>query len=82
MKNKEESEQWNLSENVQINEFVMQNFYITLQHYEYELCTSRSTANSDNLHSFSFRATKSSSVSTNDNFVSATGLCIWKETTD
>lgn len=32
MKNKEQSEQWNLSENVQINEFVMQNFYITL-HY-------------------------------------------------
>lgn len=36
--------------------------------------TSRSTANSDTWHSFSFRATRSSSVVINEHLVSATGL--------
>lgn len=36
--------------------------------------TSRSTANSDNRHSFSFRATRSSRVVMNEHLVSSTGL--------
>lgn len=43
------------------------------------LFTSRSTANSVNLQSFSFRATRSSTVSMKEHLVSANGLYTFKE---